>query len=125
MLNKEEILEKIERKKFIEECRRYGICPECGGDEWVTGTKIRRSFCYRQYGIDKTYYCIACLSKQEQEILKNPHITCDNCNGTDFCPHPDKGKSGDCLDGDDIDDHNSNWGGAGPDCPIMRREAAI
>jgi hypothetical protein len=25
----------------------------------------------------------------------------------------------------DIDDHNSNWGGAGPDCSTMQREAAF
>jgi len=36
--------------------------------------------------------------------------------------HGDNGDNGD--DGD-IDDHNSQWGGAGPDCPIMRREAAL
>uniref|UniRef100_A0A6H2A519 Uncharacterized protein n=1 Tax=viral metagenome TaxID=1070528 RepID=A0A6H2A519_9ZZZZ len=29
------------------------------------------------------------------------------------------------LVSDGIDDHTSVWGGAGPDCPIMRREAAI
>ena len=29
------------------------------------------------------------------------------------------------LVSDQIDDHTSQWGGAGPDCPIVRREAAI
>jgi hypothetical protein len=29
------------------------------------------------------------------------------------------------LGADAIDDHTSCWGGAGPDCPIGRREAAL
>ena len=29
-----------------------------------------------------------------------------------------------CNDADDIDDHTSRWGGAGPDCKTGRREAA-
>lgn len=122
-ISKQEILEEIEKKEFIEDCKRHGICPECGGEEFVKYTDIARAMCHRQFEINNTQFCIVCLPKGWREALENPHTTCDNCSGTLVCPHPTKGNK--VYDrSDDIDDHNSAWGGAGPDCMIGRLETA-
>ena len=101
-------------------------CPICKGYDLRKKTKLSKSLCHRQYGTDDSLFCYNCLSDELKEILNNPREDCDNCPGTMYCPHPDKGKGYGTIDtGDDIDDHTSVWGGAGPDCPIVRRKAAF
>lgn len=52
------------------------------------------------------------LPKDTQKALQN--LDCSEKSG--FGKEQDDGS---------IDDYNSVWGGAGPDCPIVRREAAL
>ena len=57
--------------------------------------------------------------KKEPEDMKGKHWSLELKEDT---THQAVGWGG---DGDDIDDHTSQWGGAGPDCTIVRREAAV
>jgi len=99
-------------------------CPACKGYDLRKKTELNKSLCYRQYGTDNSLFCYNCLSDELKEILDNPRKDCDNCPGTMYCPHPYNGKGETIDDDDDIDDHTSVWGGAGPDCIIERLEAA-
>jgi len=62
-------------------------------------------------------------------IICYPAYICITCGRLyDLCEDADKIIDKWIFHGDgedNADDHNSAWGGAGPDCPIMRREAAI
>jgi len=79
-----------------------------------------------------TFECAKCKKAGKDARLISVGIiystyTCINC-GDILDPNEDRDKvvSSWSFHGDngDIDDHTSVWGGAGPDCSIVRREAA-
>ena len=79
-----------------------------------------------------TFECAKCKAegKDARLIMRGiiyQEATCINC-GNIVNVFDDKkvvGRWSFHGDADDIDDHTSVWGGAGPDCITERREAAI
>jgi hypothetical protein len=93
------ILKKVEEKEYIRRCLQCLICPQCGDDLIKHDDNLDRLYgdtiCRPLH--QGAWFCIPC------EKLWYPP--------PDYYDHM-------------IDTTVDVWGGAGPDCPIMRLEAA-
>jgi len=103
-------------------------CTKCGSNDLKEMTEFHKAFCYVQFGIDTNLFCYNCQSESVRKRLDNPIKSCDECEGTSTCPNSqaafDAVKKNYRDFEDDVDDHTSVWGGAGPDCINGRLEAA-
>ena len=93
-------------------------CPICGEHEMLTFTDYYRAGCPVQYLIDRRPLCLKEITDEARRLLENPIEGCHNCSGHSMCPRDWYKEYGSPEDG--IDDHNSVWGGAGPDCKPVR-----
>mgnify|MGYP001604806882 CR=1 FL=1 len=116
------ISEKKEREEYLKACREAGVCPKCG-NKIYTLTEYNEARCSFQSLVDNRIFCPFCDTKDPESVmiyLNNPVTSCSDCRHKGYeCIYKKLE-----LDYDSSDDHTSRWGGAGPDCTIVRGEPA-